>query len=88
MSQLVLEAFGVTKDYNYESVVRGARGTNVKSRGGYFWDEREEVRDYDLFGEGGWGGEWEEDEFCWIAWYFYGELVRINSLVFFYGACP
>jgi hypothetical protein len=48
MSQLVLEAFGVAKDYNYKSVVRGARGTNVKSRGGYFWDEREEVRDYDL----------------------------------------
>jgi hypothetical protein len=28
--------------------VRGTRGTNVKLRGGYFWDEREEVRDYDL----------------------------------------
>jgi hypothetical protein len=61
MSQLVLEAFGVAKDYNYKSVVKGVRemhtpermrgGINGNSRRGgnelVFWDKAEEERDFD-----------------------------------------
>ena len=54
MSQLVLEAFGIAKDYNYKSVVKGVRtaqsDTNRrknKDKNELVWDDKEEERDYD-----------------------------------------
>ena len=59
MSQLVLEAFGVARDYNYNSVVKGVRCSNNtqkndsvnKDRRGkdsyYVWDKRQEQLDFE-----------------------------------------
>ena len=54
MSQLVLEAFGIAKDYNYKSVVKGVRAAEKeinrrrnKDENELVWDDKEEERDYD-----------------------------------------